>query len=223
VLDPPLPIERTPTQQATDYTHLQDLAAFHGYVSYMSPGPIPGMSTLYWGPPVRVGLPQPALSVDMGPQTNVAGSPRFRQDVLGPELVEGQVMDPRIGTAMPVRTVASLRPPLAALPVWAVHQPNVRTRQYRESGVNVATAFGQAQGMTDRSADCVVAEGTLDGGAYGSVLRPRGLVGMRGAGWSHDGLWYVRQVTHHVSPGTYSADFVLAREGYGATIPVVRV
>ena len=53
VLDPPLPIERTPTQQATDYAHLQALAAHHGYVCYISPGPVPGLSTLYWGPPVR--------------------------------------------------------------------------------------------------------------------------------------------------------------------------
>lgn len=223
VIDPPLPIERTPTQQATDYTHVQDLATFHGYVCYVIPGPAPGLSTLYWGPPVRVGLPQPALSVDLGPDTNVVGSPRFREDVLGPELVEGQVRDARLGTVVPVRTLGALRPPLAALPVWAVHQPHVRTTQYRNTGVSATTALGQAQGHTDRSIDCVVAEGSLDGGAYGSILRPRGLVGLRGAGWSHDGLWYVRQVVHHVRPGSYSADFTLAREGYGSTVPVVRV
>ena len=43
----------------------------HGYVAYVVPGPVPGVSTFYWGPPVRVGLPQPALSVDLGAQTNV--------------------------------------------------------------------------------------------------------------------------------------------------------
>lgn len=223
VIDPPLPIERTPTQQATDWEHLQALAFFHGYVCYVIPGPVPGVSTLYWGPPVRAGQPQPTLSVDLGPATNVTGSPSFREDVLGPELMEGSVQDARLGTVVPVRTVATLRPPLAALPVWAVHQPHVRTRQYRDTGVGAVTALARAQAGTDRSMDCVTATGSLDVGEYGSVLRPRGLVGMRGAGWSHDGLWYVRQVGHHLARGSYSADFTLAREGYGATVPAVRV
>ncbi len=222
-LDPPLPIERIPTQQGTDWEHLEMLAHYHGYVVAMVPGPAPGTSTLYWGPPVRAGAPQPALSVDLGPDTNVTGSPRFREDALGPELVEGQVQDPRLGAVVPVRTVGSLRPPLAALPVWAVQQPDVRTRQYRDSGVPATTALARAQGITDSSIDCVEATGTLDGGAYGSVLRPRGLVGMRGAGWSHDGLWYVRKVQHRVARGSYTADFTLVREGYGSTVPVVRV
>jgi hypothetical protein len=184
---------------------------------------VPGLSTLYWGPPVRVGLPQKALSVDLGPDTNVTGSPTFREDVFGPELVEGEVQDARLGTVVPLRTVGSLRPPLAALPVWAVHQSDLRTRQFRDTGLAATTALARAQAMTDRSVNCVTAQGSLDGGAYGSVLRPRGLVGLRGAGWSNDGLWYVQQVVHHVQPGSYTADFTLAREGYGATVPIVRV
>lgn len=223
VSDPPMPIERTPTQQGTDYEHIQALATFHGYACYVIPGPTPGLSTLYWGPPVRTGAPQRALSVDLGPDTNVTGSPTFREDVLGPELQDGSVQDARLGTVVPIRTLAALRPPLAALPVWAVHQPNVRTRQYRDSGVSATTALAQAQARTDASVNCVTAQGSLDGGAYGAVLRPRGLVGMRGAGWSNDGLWYVQQVVHHLQPGSYSADFTLTREGFGATVPVVRV
>lgn len=223
VSDPPLPIERTPTQQGTDYEYIQALAAFHGYSCYVIPGPGPGVSTLYWGPPVRSGPPQRALSVDLGPDTNVTGSPTFRADVLGPEMQEGSVQDSRLGTVIPVRTMAALRPPLAAMPVWAVHQPNVRTRQFRDTGISATTALARAQARTDSSINCVTAQGRLDGGAYGAVLRPRGLVGMRGAGWSNDGLWYVQQVTHHLRPGAYTADFTLAREGFGATVPVVRV
>ena len=48
---------------------------------------------------------------------------------------------------------------------------------------------------------------------YGAVLRPRGLVGLRGAGWSHDGLWYVRRVVHDLAPGSYRQAFTLARDG----------
>lgn len=222
-MDVPLPIERTPTQQGTDWQHLQLLAARHGYVCYMSPGPAPGSSILYWGPPVREGLPQPALSVDLGPATNVTGSLRFREDVLVPELQEGQVTDARLGGTVPVRTFGSLRVPLSAMPVWAAHQPHLRVRQFRDSGISAVTAFARAQGSTDRTTDAVACDGSLDVSAYGSVLRPRGLVGMRGAGWSNDGLWYVRQVVHRIGRGSYAADFSLARDGSGATVPMVRV
>ncbi len=222
-LDPSLPIERIPSQQATDWEYLGDLAYFHGYVCYLTPTPVPGTSTLYWGPPVRVGVPQPALSIDLGPATNVQGAVTYRNDVLGPERLDGQVVDPRLGKALPVRTVASLRPPLAVRPVWAEHAKDLRTRQFRDSGVSTMTAYARAQAAMDRSADCVTAAGTLDGSSYGRVLRPRGLVGMRGAGWSYDGLWYVKRVVHTINRGSYTAAFGLTREGVGSTLPIVPV
>lgn len=221
VMDPSLAIERVPTQQATDLRHVVALAQRNGYVAYVVPGPVPGASTFFWGPPVRVGLPQPALSVDLGAQTNVTSAPQFRTDALSPVQVTGEVMDPRSGETAPVQARASLRPPLAALPLWATNE--VRTRRLRESGAGTATAVGRAQAGVDAAADAVVGEGELDGARYGSILRPRGLVGVRGAGWSHDGLWYVRQVVHELAPGSYRQKFVIAREGYGSTVPVVLV
>jgi len=220
-LDPPLPIERIPTQHDTDLRHLTALAARHGYVAYIIPGPAPGTSTFYWGPPVRTGLPQPAISVDLGPQTNVAAPPRFRTAALAPVQVQGKVQDPRLGITLPVIVGASLRPPLAALPLWRTNAGDSRAVRLRESGTGATTALARAQAQVDKSVDAVVAEGELDGVRYGAVLRPRGLVGLRGAGWSHDGLWYVRRVVHDLAPGSYREAFTLARDGHGATTPVV--
>lgn len=222
-MDPPLPIERVPGQHETDLDRLVTLAGRHGYVAYMVPGPAPGTSTFYWGPPVRVGVPQPALSVDLGPDTNVADAPRFRLDSLGPLTIEGSVQDPRTGSVTPVRSTAALRPPLAAQPVWATEAAYLRRRRFRESGTSTTSAMARAQGQVDRSMDCVVGEGAVDGGRYGTVMRPRGLVGVRGAGWSHDGLWYVRSVEHDLRPGSYRQSFSIAREGYGSTVPAVLV
>jgi hypothetical protein len=222
-MDPPLPIERIPTQHDTDLRYLTALAGRHGYVAYVVPGPAPGTSTFYWGPPVRVGLPQPALSVDLGPETNVTAPPRFRVDALSPLRVEGSVQDPRSGSVVPVRSAASLRPPLSALPLWLTHAGDLRTRRLRESGTGTTTAYARAQAEADRSIDAVVGEGETDGARYGTVLRPRGLVGVRGAGWSHDGLWYVRRVVHELSPGSYRQQFTIARDGYGSTVPAVVV
>ena len=38
---------------------------------YIEPGPVPGTSIAYWGPQVRVGVLQPALTINMDAATNV--------------------------------------------------------------------------------------------------------------------------------------------------------
>jgi len=220
VIDPPLPIDRVPAQTHSDLGHLQKLATRNGYVFYVVPGPVPMVNTAYWGPPVRVGLPQSAITVNMGPNTNVS---RFsvHSDGLGPVQLAGQVQDRLTNQALPVNLFASLRPPLAALPAWLISQPNVRTRQFRESGVDTMQAFGRAQAEVEDSMDAVQATGDLDALRYGDLLQPRGLVGVRGAGYLHDGLWYVKNVTHRIRRENYTQSFTLTREGWGSTVPAV--
>ena len=87
-IDVPLPTERIPVQQGTDLEYLQEMAGRFGYVFYVTPGPAPLTNTAYWGPPVRLGVPQKALSVNMGPETNVIGEVNFEYDGLEPEFVE---------------------------------------------------------------------------------------------------------------------------------------
>jgi hypothetical protein len=62
----------------------------------------------------------------------------------------------------------------------------------------------------------------LDTVRYGGLLQARGLVGMRGAGALHDGLYYVKRVTHVITKGEYRQNFTLTREGLGTTTAVVR-
>src|SRR5262245_23094052 len=71
VEDVPLPTEQIPQQQGTDYAYVKKLAQDAGYVFYLEPGPVPGISTAYWGPEIRVGVPQPALTTGMNALTNV--------------------------------------------------------------------------------------------------------------------------------------------------------
>jgi hypothetical protein len=219
-LDPPIPIDRTPVQQGTDLDYLETMARRHGYVFYVQPGPAPGMNTAYWGPPVRVGLPQRAITVNMGAETN-ATLGAFQTNALGPTSVEGKVQDRTTGRALPVRSLPPLRPPLASKPAWLVNQPNVRAAQFRESGVSAIQAMARAQGTAEAASDAVTVDGQLDAGRYGDLLRARSLVGVRGAGYDHDGFWYVKSVTHDVRPGAYVQSFSLAREGLGSTTPVV--
>ena len=71
LIDIPLPIDQIPSQQGTDLEYIRYLAEQAGYVFYIDPGPAPGMSKAYWGPQIKVGPVQPALSSDMDAYTNV--------------------------------------------------------------------------------------------------------------------------------------------------------
>jgi len=221
-IDAPIPIERIPVQQGSDLEYLRTLAARHGYVFYVMPGPAPFTNFAYWGPPIRVGMPQRALTVNMGPETN-GNIEEARTDAGGPAMVEGEVQDRSTNQKVPVRTFASLRPPLAAFPSWLVDFQNNRKEEFRESGVGAAQALARAQGTTERTSDTVKVAGELDAGRYGGVLRARGLVGVRGAGYLYDGFYYVKQVTHKLAVGAYSQRFELTREGVGSTTPMVPV
>ena len=91
-IDIPLAIERIPVQQHTDLEYIKMLAAGFGYVFYIQPGPAPFTSIVYWGPPKRLGLPQKALSANMGSSTNVK-SISFQDNWLSPTLVSGRLQD----------------------------------------------------------------------------------------------------------------------------------
>jgi len=219
-IDVPLPIERIPVQQGTDLEYLQQIAERFGYVFYVTPGPAPLTNTAYWGPPIRVGVPQRAITVNMGPNTNAEIS-NSRYDSLAPTFITGRVQDRRLNEVVPVQTFASTRPPLVSQPAWAT-QPQVRIRQFRQSGVDTMQAFTRAQAETDASTDQVVElTGELDASRYEALLQPRALVGVRGVGYSYDGIYYVKRVTHNVRKGEYKQNFTLTREGLGAISPVV--
>jgi hypothetical protein len=219
-IDVPLPVERTPVQQGTDLAYLSQLAERHGYVFYVTPGPAPFVNTAYWGPPKRVGVPQRALSINMGPESNV-DSLSFRTNALQPTLTKGQIQDRKTNLTLPVRTFASTRVPLSTQPGWLVNKANLRSAQLRYSGLSINQAFGRAQATTDASTDALTAEGQLDGLRYGGVLQPGGVVGVRGAGFAHDGLYYVKRVSHKLARDTYTQNFTLTRDGTGSQSPLV--
>jgi hypothetical protein len=222
-LDLPLPTERVPVQHGTDLAYLRDMAARYAYDFYLTPGPAPGASTAYWGPPRRLGLLQRALTFNMGPQTNLS-SINFRYDALAPQKVVGRVDDRRTDQVLPLRTLASTRPPLSRSPALLT-QSHVRTTwRSNVGGLTATDALTRVQADTNVSADRVVtAAGEVDVIRYGGVLEARRLVGVRGVGDTFDGLYYVQQVTHVIEPGTstYRQQFTLTREGVGTLTPVV--
>jgi hypothetical protein len=216
VTDVPIETERTPQQTGTDLAHLRAMAQRNGYVFHVDPVGF-GASLAYWGPEVRGGFPQPALTIGMGPHGNTRGL-SFSTDALAPVGVEATVLLPFLNIPISVPALPPLKlPPLAARPL-----PAHRTRLRRDTAKNnPATAATRVVAEATNAPDPVSGQGQLDAVRYGGVLRPRKLVGVRGAGFTHDGLYYVESVSHTITPGGFTSGFTLKREGTGSLLPIL--
>ena len=214
--DVPLMIDRIPRQCETDLQFIRRMAERNGYVFYVEPVTI-GVNRAYWGPQIRVGVPQPALTVGDS-QSATLKSLHFTQDALAPVGTSGKFIEPISKTTIPIPALPSLRiPPLALFPAQPLRTTIMRDTANRNP-IQAATA---ALAAVTNAPDAVSGSGEIDSIRYGSVLRARKLVGIRGAGFSYDGFYYVRRVTHTVTPGDYKQSFEVSREGTGALLPVV--
>jgi phage protein D len=214
--------ERVARQLGTDRRYLQRLAARHGFVFLIKPGPAPKSSIGYWGPLPYDDSPQKALSVAMGAATNVE-SLTFAEDALAPTQVFGAVYSEQGKEPTPFAVEKSSRSKaLSKSPRLGADPSFVHKRRLVISGASTAEAKALAQAGTDRSTETVLrATGSLDTFRYGEILVAPGIVGLRGAGVLHDGDYYVRKVTHDVTPDEYTQSFELTREGVGSTVQTV--
>lgn len=216
--DVPIMLQRVPRQHETDLQFIRRLAERNGFVFYVEPMTV-GVNNAYFGPETHVGAPQPALSLNMGPSTNVE-SLDFSLDAMAPVSSAGSMLDPTSMSAVPIPSVPSLRvPPLSSSPTEA--RRTVLLRQSANESASRASASAAA--VVSNAPDSVTGNGKLDAARYGSVLRARKLVGVRGAGASYDGMYYVRRVTHQIEPqrSSYKQSFTLSREGTGSLVPMV--
>jgi len=216
-------LEVVTQQSATDRAFLNDLACRHGYVFQIIPGPSALMNTAYFGPPLRIGMPQQTLTVNELPATNVE-SINFSYQALPPYQRIGYVQDTlETDLDVPVVPMGYTRiPPLATQSAFLTNAPFLRFREFSGPGLDPIQAYAQAWGEANRSADDTVSvTGTVDTFRYQSVLAAPGLVALRGAGLSHDGLYYVKSVTHELTPQSYKQQFTLTREGLGSLLATV--
>jgi hypothetical protein len=221
ITDVPIPTQKIPTQTGTDREYLRKLAARHGHVFFVEPGPLVGQSTAYWGPDVRIPIPQPALSANMDADTNV-DSLSFSLDGLAKKVVVVTVFDPGPGTipiVVPVPNINIFKPPLGArlTPPARVEFPDWLSKERLPGVVN------RVLGILARSSDAISVSGSLDVMRYGRILRNRMVVGVRGASLAYDGLYYVNSVTHNIKRGEYKQSFQLSRDGLISNTPRVPV
>ena len=217
---PPLPTEEIPQRNGTFLGILNEMAGKWKYVFYVDPGPTRGLNTAYWGPPIRAGVPQKALTWRMGSDSNL-GSIQFQHDGTKPRFVYGLIQEKNTNAPVPIASLPFTGVPLAALPSYVGNLPFVGAKRLADdSGGNAVKALWDATGEFFQSAKAsVTASGELDVSAYGEVLQARSLVDVRGVGQTMDGSWYVQSVTHTISRASWKQSFNLEREG---TMPLMQ-
>lgn len=220
VEDLPLPVDRIPQQRGSDYAYVTRLAKQCGYVFYLEPGPVPGTSKAYWGPEIRVGAAQPALSVNMDALTNVDElSFNFDTEKKTMPVVFFQELLSKAPIGIPIPDVTPLNPPLGLVPPLPPKLVNLHDTAHMSPLSALMTGIAYA----GQHSDSVFGTGRLDVTRYGRLLRSRQLVGVRGAGLPFDGLYYVKSVSHDIKRGEYKQSFSLARNGLVSTVPTVPV
>ncbi len=212
-----LPTDSIPQKSGTFLGILDQMAERWGYVFYVEPGPTRGLNTAYWGPPIRAGVPQKALTWRMGALSNL-GSISFQSDGTKPKLVYGLVHERTSNAPVPITGLPFTGQPMSAVPSYVGNLPFVGVKRLEDSeGGDVIAALWRATGEVYRSNKAAVtANGELDVAHYGSVLRARALVDVRGVGRTMDGTWYVQSTTHTIARGNWKQSFNLEREGVGA-------
>jgi hypothetical protein len=216
--DVPIPVDKIPLHDGTDLAYVEKLAKDAGYVFYVEPGPLPGMNTAYWGPEIKLGLPQPALNIGMDAHSNVdALSFTVEQAKAALPIVFIQNPITKFPIPLPIPSVSLLNPPLGALSAI----PKSVYLMKDTAKLSPLQALSKGLAAASGSADTVTATGTVDVLRYGQVLKARQLVGVRGAGLAFDGLYYVKKVTSSFKPGEFKQSVTLTRNGLISTLPVV--
>ncbi|MGA8575386.1 MAG: hypothetical protein WB609_06805 [Candidatus Cybelea sp.] len=226
LIDVVLPIETIPGQQGTDLQYIRGMAEDVGYVFFIEPGPAVGTSTAYWGPQIKVGPVQPALSSDMDAYTNVESLHfSFDQEKNKIPLVYIYIQETGISIPIPMPPITPLNPPLGLIPPLPTNliPPDLSPLRNDLAKLPIPQAIMLGLAAAAQNAEAVSCEGSLDVERYGNVLSARKLVGVRGAGPAFDGLYYVKRVTHKIKRGEYKQNFTLTRNGLVSTVSTVNL
>jgi phage protein D len=208
--------DHTKMQRGTDIQFLQQLADANGYECYLDLNDSSGAVEGHFHPPQTDESPEVTLSVNMGPATNVNRF-RARYDMLSPTTAAGTVLDYEQKSREPGQADSTSQTVLGKDQSTGADRP----RKVLLSGLGLgqsAEVQRYSQSVVDRSSWAISAEGEVNTAAFGSVLRAKQPVMVRGVGRAFSGRYYVYKVVHLItSDGVYLQRFTLRRNALGVT------
>lgn len=196
-------------QRETDIQFLKRLALRNGYECYVD-----GDSG-YFRPPQLSDDPQPVLSVQFGDDTNVN---RFRIEVnaLATANVAMFQVDRDSKEILDAASEAGSQTTLGKSPTDSYLGPGM-TPGLAYIGKAVTTGSSEmtalCQGVYNEGEWFVTGEGEVAANQYGSVLKPRGPVTIKGIGETYSGVYFVSHVDHVFTADGYVQRFRVKRNG----------
>jgi phage protein D len=217
-VDPSSPVlvepEGTTIQRGTDIRFLRRLARRNGFDCYVQPEPISGLDFGYFQARQLAGLPQAVISVSFGEDTNVEEF-RIRYELARPTAAIASGLDVTTKTPQPAVAPEALELPLGLEPTLLREIPPGIIRPAGTGLPRTPELQTAIQGMVTRSIWAVVAEGVV--GSDVPVLRPGGLINIRGAGRLYNGSYFLTRVRHTIAPGHYQQHFEARRNAVTET------
>jgi phage protein D len=196
-------------QRETDIQFLKRLALRNGYECYVDG------DTGYFQLSQLSGAPQPVLSVQFGDDTNIN---RFQIEVnaLATTNVTMFQIDHDTKEVLDATSVPGSQQALGASGadtyLGAGMTPGmVYIGKTVTTGNSEMTAI--CQGLYNEGEWFVTGEGEVAANQYGSVLKPRGLVTIKGIGETYSGIYYVTHVNHIFNADGYIQRFRVKRNG----------
>jgi phage protein D len=206
--------EGTTIQRGTDIRFLRRLARRNGFDCYVQPEPLTGLETGHFEPRSLAGVPEAVISVNMGESTNVEEF-AVHYDMVRPTGAVAATLDIPTKVPQPALAPVSTEIPLGAEPALTRIVPPPLVRPTGTGLTQTADLQAASQALADRSSWSVVASGRV--GPDVGVLRPGGLLNVRGAGRVFNGSYYVTRVQHVIEPGSYVQRFEAERNAVTMT------
>jgi hypothetical protein len=226
IIDPvKIPVKNWDTMvKKTSKGYLKFLAERCGYVFFVQAGPLPGQNIGYFGPDINLPIPQPALTINMDAHSNVEAL-SFSLNGMAKKINIYTIFDPitqKVMVPIPVPNINVLKPPLGLrpLPPSKIGFADNTAKLFPDTAAQ--KIIGDLMSSSNNPPS-VTGNGSLDVMRYNGLLRARMLVGVRGAGITYDGMYYVDSVTHNIKPGEYKQNFTLSRDGVISNTPKVLV
>jgi len=206
--------EGTTIQRGTDIRFLRRLALRNGFDCYVQPEPLTGLDFGHFEPRQTSGLPQAVLNVAMREQTNVSDF-AIRYDMLRPTTVNATGLDASSKQSQPAPAPAPEQAPLGAEPAL-LRVPTTPVVRPVDTGLpRTAELRTAAQAIVDRSSWAIAASGQA--GPDVGLLRPGGIVNIRGVGDVYSGSYVVTTVRHTLSADGWTQRFEASRNALRAT------
>lgn len=209
-------MDTTTMQRVYDAEFLFEIAYNHSLELYIQPDPVIGRDVGHLHRPYTFMPHQAVLSIDFGMLSNLTQF-NVSNDMLAPTAMVGLMIDPMTRAMRPSSGMTSTELPMGMEPALFRILPLPVAQQGPDGAANPTEAQLRAMARASASSRSITAQGEVDGLKLARPLRVGLPVLVRGAGRQNSGLYYVDQVSHHISRDDYRQSFTASRNATGLT------